>query len=151
DVDGRYRLPALERGTRTITVIARGWAPQLRKVDFKDGLPEQDFRLAPGKPVRLKIADANGKPVPNASVFLLEWKGSKSIYSDHNPNHPKVPDTGIPRRANAEGVWEWKWAPDDPVMVRVYQGRFAELETEVTGGAPEKTVTLKAEHRVTGT
>src|SRR5581483_7982523 len=102
DADGRFRLPALPAGPQSLTVIAPGFAPQLRKVELKPDLPEQDFRMAAGKPVRLRIVDADGKPIPKASVWLHEWKGSKSIYSDHNPNHPKVPDTGIPPRADAE-------------------------------------------------
>jgi RNA polymerase sigma factor (sigma-70 family) len=150
DADGRYRLPALAPGTSSLTVLAPGWAPQLRKVDLRPGLPPQDFRLGPGKPARLRVVGATGRPVPRASVFLMEWKGSKSIYSDHNPNHPKVPDAGIPRRADAGGVWEWRSAPDEPVKLRVYANGFAPLELEVAGGTTERTVTLKAEHRITG-
>ncbi len=30
-----------------------------------------------------------------------------------NPNHPKVPDPKIPCQADADGMWEWTWAPDD--------------------------------------
>jgi len=150
DADGRFRLPALKAGHTTLTVIAAGWAPQMRKVDLRDGVPEQDFRLEPGKPVRLKIVDGTGKPVPSASVWLHEWKGSKSINSDHDPNHPKVPDTGIPKKVDAAGLWEWKYAPADPVKVSIYAKGFAELQTEVTGGTAEKTITLKSEHRITG-
>jgi RNA polymerase sigma factor (sigma-70 family) len=151
DADGRFRLPALAEGPRSITVLAPGFAPQLRKVDLKPGLPDQDFRMAAGKPVRLRIVDGQGMPVSPASVWLHEWKGSKSVYTDHNPNHPKVPDTGIPRRADAGGVWEWLAAPDEPVKVHVHAPGFKSLDLEVTGGSTDRTVTLKAEHRITGT
>jgi uncharacterized GH25 family protein/thiol-disulfide isomerase/thioredoxin len=150
DADGEFRLPALPPGTTSLTVIAPGWAPQLRKVNLQAGLPPQDFRMGPGKPIRLRVVDAAGKPVPRASVYLMEWKGSKSIYSDHNPNHPKVPDTKIPRRTDANGMWEWTSAPDDPVKLRVGLKGFAECELEIAGGSSERTLTLKAEHRVTG-
>jgi len=150
DADGRFRLPALPSGKASITIIASGWSPQMRKIDLKPDLPVQDFRMAAGKPVRLRVVDIAGKPVPKAFVSLLEWKGSKSIYSDHNPNHPKVPDTGIPGRADVDGVWAWPAAPDDAVKVRVYAKGFAALELDVTGGSTDRTVTLKAEHRVTG-
>jgi RNA polymerase sigma factor (sigma-70 family) len=150
DGDGRYRLPALPLGPTPLTVLARGWAPQMRIVDLKDGLPAQDFRMATGKMVRLRFADAAGKPVPKAAVTLKEWKGSRAIYSDHDPNHPKVPDTGVPRAADKDGVWEWPAAPDGPVKVWVAARGFAPQEFEVTGGTTDRTVTLKAEHRVTG-
>lgn len=150
DAEGRFRLPALPAGPRTLTVVAPGFAPQMCKLDLKPDLADQDFRMAAGKLVRLRIANDSGKPIPKAFVYLHEWKGSKSIYSDHNPNHPKVPDTGIPRRADAEGVWEWPSAPDDPVKVQLHAEGYASLEMEVTGGSTDRTVTMKPEHKITG-
>jgi RNA polymerase sigma factor (sigma-70 family) len=150
DADGRFRLPALAPAQTTLTVIAPGWAPQLRKVTLRDGLPPQDFRMGPGKPIRLRVVDAAGKPVPGAYVQITGWKGSESLQSMHNPNHPRVPDTKIPGRANADGVWEWASAPDDPVTLQVSSKGFAAIELQVAGGAPERTVTLKGDHRITG-
>jgi RNA polymerase sigma factor (sigma-70 family) len=150
DAEGRYRLPALSAGTTPLTIIAPGFAPQMREVELKPDLPNQDFRLVRGKPVRLRVVDDRGNPIPGASVTLLEWKGIKSIYSNHDPNHPKVPDTGIPRRADKSGVWKWTDAPDEPVKVQVSAKGFATLELEVTGGSTDQIVTLKAEHRITG-
>lgn len=151
DAEGRYRLPALEPGLTPLTVIAAGFAPQMRQVDLKPGLPPQDFRLGPGQPVRLRFVDAAGKPIPEVYVLLEEWKGSRAIYSNHDPNHPKVPSTGIPKVADADGNWVWPNAPDDPVKILVMARGFTRLELDVTGGATDRTVTLKAEHRVTGT
>ncbi|MEX2026806.1 MAG: carboxypeptidase-like regulatory domain-containing protein [Pirellulaceae bacterium] len=150
DAQGRFQLPALAPRETSLTVIAAGWAPQFRQVNLQAGLPPQNFRMEPGKPIRLRIVDAAGKPVPNAYVSLVGWKGSQSIQSSHNPNHPKVPDTKIPRRTDADGIWEWSSAPDDPVKVHISAKSFAGCELEIAGGVPEETVVLKAEHRVTG-
>ncbi|HEY7312793.1 MAG TPA: sigma-70 family RNA polymerase sigma factor [Gemmataceae bacterium] len=148
DADGWYRLPALPPVETTLTVIATSWAPQLRKVNLRPGMPPQDFRMAAGKPIRLRIVDAAGKPVPKAYVSILGWKGSKSLRSNHNPNHPKVPDPKFPRRANADGIWEWTWAPDDAVKLQISSEGFASRELEIAGGA-ERTVVLGAD-RITG-
>jgi RNA polymerase sigma factor (sigma-70 family) len=151
DAEGRYRLPALPPGLTTLTAMAPGCAPQMRKVDVRAGLPPQDFHLRPGKTIRLRVVDAAGKPVPGASVYLLEWKGSKSIQTNHNPNHPKLPSTKIPRATNTQGVWEWTFAPNDgSVKLQIGKRGFAFSELEVAGGAPERTVTLKANYRITG-
>jgi len=151
DAEGNYRLPAGSVGPSAITVFAPGRAPQFRAVELKPDLPAQDFRLSEGKPVRLRIVDADGKPVPKASVKLIEWKGSKSIASHRNPNHPKMPETGIPKLADADGIWAWPAAPDSAVKVQVFARGFAVLEMDVTGGSTDRTVTLKAEHRIAGT
>jgi RNA polymerase sigma factor (sigma-70 family) len=151
DADGRFRLPALAPGKSAVTVIAPGFAPQYRKLDLKPDLPPQDFRMAAGKPVRLRLVDADGRPIPRAYVSLQEWKGSKSIDSFHNPNHPKVPDTGVPKRADADGVWTWTDAPAEPVKVLIEADGFGRTELTVAGGVTDQSVTLKGDHRVTGT
>jgi protocatechuate 3,4-dioxygenase beta subunit len=142
DKDGRFRLPALPPGRRSLTVIAAGWAPQMRKLDFAPDLPAQEFRLQAGKLVRLVVVDGEGRAIPDAEVTLTEWKGSSSIVSKRNPNHPKVPDAGIPKRTNAEGVWEWPSAPDEPVLVEIYVEGFQTHRIVVTGGGPARTVTF---------
>ncbi len=150
DADGRFRLPALAPGETTLTVVAHGWVPQLRKVNVQADPSPQDFRMAPGKTIRLRIVDADGKPVPKAAVTLTGWRGGESLESNFSPAHPKVPDPKIPNKADADGVWEWTWAPDDPVKVSIWSKGFASPELEIAGGAAERTVTLKAEHLVTG-
>jgi thiol-disulfide isomerase/thioredoxin len=100
-----------------------------------------------GKPIRLQIADAAGKPVPNAYVSVVSWKGIKSL---HNQKHPKVHDTKIPDRADEKGIWEWAWAPADPVKLLIGLEGFADCELEIAGGTAARTVALKANHRITG-
>ncbi len=147
DSDGQFRLPALAPGPTNLTAIAPGWAPQLRPITVQDGLPAQEFRMEPGKTIRLRIVDPAGHTLSKASVSLVEWKGGQSLY---NHNHPKVRDTKIPRETDADGIWEWTWAPDSPVKLSIYREGFASYELEIAGGAPERTVTLKPEHRILG-
>lgn len=151
DAEGRYRLPPLESGETSLTVITSGWAPQYRKIELKSGMPAQDFRLAPGKSMRLRIVDAAGKPVPKAYVTLKEWKKSESIYSVRTPGHPKLPETGIPEQGGDDGVWEWSHAPDESVKLNIWAKGFSASEMEIAGGTPERIVTLKTNHLITGT
>jgi hypothetical protein len=126
-----------------------GFAPQLRKLDLQAGLPPQEFQMRSGKAVRLRVVDAAGKPIPKASVYITEWKGSKSIQTNHNPNHPKVPDVHIPRQTDANGDWEWTAAPDEPVKLHL-RWKGSETDIEVAGGESVRTVALRGEHRITG-
>jgi RNA polymerase sigma factor (sigma-70 family) len=145
DAEGRYRLPALPAEPTSITVLAPGWAPQLRKVPLKPGQEEQHFQMQPGKSLRLQIVDPQGKPLPKATVYLHAWKESKSIYWDHNPNQPKVPDTQISRKVDSEGIWHWKWAPEEQVKVAIYAPGYKSVELEVKSGEAIRKVTLTPE------
>jgi thiol-disulfide isomerase/thioredoxin/uncharacterized GH25 family protein len=150
DANGQFRLPAQEPKLTSLTVIAPRFAPQMRRIELTKGMPPQDFQMESGKPAELRFVDAAGKPVPGVSANLIKWKGSKSVYYETNPNHPKVPDTKIPNKADANGVWRWNSAPADPVTLEIYAKGFASIEATISGGDPPKTVTLRSEHRITG-
>jgi RNA polymerase sigma factor (sigma-70 family) len=147
EADGRYRLPAQGPGNLALTVVAPGWAPQDRTVDVQPGLPAQDFRMTRGRPITLRLVDSGGKPIPQAFISIQRWNGRKAL---HNHDHPNVRDTKVPRRTDANGVWEWTWAPDTPVALHVYANGVAPLDLDLAGGAPERTIILKPEHRVRG-
>jgi RNA polymerase sigma factor (sigma-70 family) len=147
DADGRFRLPALGSGKVALTIVAPGWAPQDRMVDVRPGLPEQDFRMARGRPIRLRFVDPGGKPLPQAYISIRRWNGRQAL---HNHDHPNVRDSKIPRHPGADGVWEWTWAPETPVALSVSAIGCAAQDLELAGGAPERTVVLKPEHRVRG-
>jgi beta-lactamase regulating signal transducer with metallopeptidase domain len=150
DADGRFRLPTQSSKLTSLTVIAPGFAPQLRRIEIKKGLPPQDFKMEPGKTAEIRFVDTSGKPVPYVYANVLSWKGSKSVFYQHNPNQPKVPDTKIPNKADANGVWRWNSAPDGPVTLEIYAKGFARIEVTIAGGDSPKTVTLRPEHLITG-
>ena len=96
-----------------------------------------------------RIIDGGGKPIPHAHVRISEWKGADSL----SPNNPNIAwrDTKIPQRADANGIWEWTWAPVDyRVQLQIDSHGFAPYSLEIMGGAPLRTVTLNAERGVKG-
>jgi len=146
DADGRFRLPALAPHSTTLTLIAPGWAPQERSLDVRLGLAPQNIRLAPGKPIRLRVVDEAGNPVPEAYVSVAEWQGRNAL---HNKKHPSVHDTRVPNRADDNGVYEWGWAPQSAVKFSV-RGDGSSVAVVAAGGEPDQTVMLKGPHVVTG-
>ena len=79
-----------------LTVIAPGWAPKCHWVDLKPDLPEQPIRLERGKPIRVRVVDSSGKPVPEATVNVVEWK-----------DRPLIGETYYTSTSAKDGVWEW--------------------------------------------
>ncbi len=112
DARGIYQFPPLPAGPLTVTVIAPGWSPEMREIVVAPALSPQDFKLQPGKPIRIQFVDAEGKPVPNVGVSLQTWRHKRSLY---NVRHPNVLNTQIPFKSDSKGLYEWTWAPDDTV------------------------------------
>ncbi|QDU47753.1 Thiol-disulfide oxidoreductase ResA [Gimesia panareensis] len=129
DQSGHFETLSLPPGKHPVTVVAPGFMPVRQIVDVNQSLKELTFAMKPGKRLTLKIVDADGNPVPKASVSLQGWHGAKSLY---NVRHSNVLNSGIPTRADENGIYVWDWAPDDPVTYRIL------------GKISAKTVTLVA-------
>lgn len=112
DEQGRYETLKLKPGEYPVTVVAPGYAPDQRKVQVSQSLPDVDFQLKPGHPIRLEFVDQSGNPVPEVQIRIGRWRGTEAIY---NYKHSNVLESGIPRQANQDGVYEWSWAPADTV------------------------------------
>ena len=113
DAEGRYRLPPREAGPLTLTVVAPDWSPAQTRLEVSPANSVADFQLEHGKTVRIAFVDAAGAPIPNVAIGITGWRGGKALY---NYKHPNVLDTKIPTKADENGIFEWKWAPDDAVQ-----------------------------------
>ena len=147
DEKGLYRLPPQPRGPLTITVVAKGWRPALRKVEIAPEMKPFDFRLEPGRDLRLRFVDPSGVPVPSVYVSIDKWRRGESLY---NMRHPNVLDTQIPNRADDAGLYRWDWAPDDAVAYRISKPGYAEQTLDLTADGKEQALTLPKVLRISG-
>ncbi len=147
DEQGRYRFPPLPAGSVTVTVMAQGWMPALRKVEIRRGMPPYDFRLEPGRDLRIRFVDSAGKPVPGVHVGIARWRGGQSLY---NHRHPDVLDTHIPEQADENGVYRWSWAPGDAVTYSFGKEGFVRHGAALIAAASEQTVTLPRILKISG-
>lgn len=125
DASGRYETLRLAPGEHSVTVLAPGFAPQQRKIQASQSQQDVDFQLEAGNSIRIKIVDQSGKPIPEAAVQIAKWRGTEALY---NYKHPNVPESGIPRQADQDGVYTWDWAPADGVTYRVLANGFDSKE-----------------------
>lgn len=150
DQGGGYRFPPLPPGAMTVTVVAEGWAPQLRKIDIKPENPPVNFELTRGKTLRLRFVDRAGTPIPKVGIGIAKWRGGESLY---NYKHPNVLDTKIPVYADENGVYEWTWAPDDAVTYHISLPAKAPpppTTISLTADGAEQMLTLPLQLLVTG-
>jgi beta-lactamase regulating signal transducer with metallopeptidase domain/thiol-disulfide isomerase/thioredoxin/uncharacterized GH25 family protein len=116
DESGHYKTKQLAPGKYPITVLAPGFAPERRIIQVKQSQEHADFQLDAGHPIKIRIVDPSGKPVPKAYVSIARWRGTEAIY---NEKHPNVPESGVPRHADEDGAYAWDWAPADGVAYRI--------------------------------
>ena len=147
NLEGRYQFPPLPAGNLNITVMAPGWMPAVRKVEIKQGMAPFDFRLQPGKELRIRFVDTAGKPIPGVYVGIDTWRGGKSLY---NHRHPNVLNTQIPVQADQNGVYRWDWAPDDAVSYWFEKEAYVRHEATLAATAGEQTITLPRILKITG-
>jgi hypothetical protein len=140
DALGVYRLPPLPPLTLTVTVIAEGWAPDLKKVEITPAKHEANFQLKPGKKLRIRFFDESGKPIPEVFVQTTGWRDCKSLY---NMKHPMVLETKIPDSADKNGIYEWTWAPEDAVEYYFGKQGYEEIENQpITADDKEHKIVL---------
>jgi protocatechuate 3,4-dioxygenase beta subunit len=139
DKQGAFKLPPLPPATRAITVIAKGWAPQRRDVEFGPQTESVDFRLQLGRRLAIHFEDYAGNSIPEVYVGINGWRGAKSLY---NHKHPNVLDTLIPRQSDRDGNYAWDWAPEDEVTYSFGKQGYQQIEQRSLTATGETVVVL---------
>jgi len=73
DANGLFRFDSVELLEYVLTVEAEGFAPQHQHVDVRSGMQSQEFNLKPGRLLRGRVVDANGRPVVGGCIVLNRW------------------------------------------------------------------------------
>ncbi len=103
---GVYQLLGCEPVRTSLVVTAAGRAPELREVAIERDMPSVDFKLKPGKTIRIRVLDAAGRPLPRTRIFFQSWRGDSHRYELGT----------IHEYTDKNGIWEWKEAPSDAVI-----------------------------------
>jgi protocatechuate 3,4-dioxygenase beta subunit len=147
DSDGKFILPTLKPGKQSITVVAKGFQPQRRLIECKAGSHVADFKMEPGKRLRVQVVDGAGKPI-KAYFSIHRWQDKESIYTHV---HPNVLPLEIPFQTNDAGLYEWSWAPADAVTYFVQvKGLQNKLVTFTASDATTERVVMKPTPSVAG-
>ncbi|HEV3137181.1 MAG TPA: M56 family metallopeptidase, partial [Pirellulales bacterium] len=148
DDQGVYRLPPLPPGPMRVTVVAKGWMPEMRRIEIAPNIAPLDFQLKAGKTLRIRLVDNDGAPITQGYFRIENWRGAQSLYND---DHSNVINSQIPRHPDKDGIYEWTWAPDDAVTFRVSAiGDFSAPEVSFTANDQEQVFKLLPHLRIGG-
>ena len=105
DAEGVYKLVGCPPDqVARIVASATGLATDMKQVRIQQDMDPVDFTMQPGGHVRIRVADADGEPIPKARIFFQQWRGRQIEYFEFDH---------VDQYADEHGVWEWNEAPLD--------------------------------------
>jgi protocatechuate 3,4-dioxygenase beta subunit len=138
DGEGRYRLPVAP-GSHVVTVVAEGYAPDLRRLPAVQRSEVSDFVLGLGRVFRGRFVDTQGRPIASVHVAPDTWRGCRTL-EDQRLN------------ADADGRFRWASAPADEVLFDMGKAGYMWIRKRpYTASDEEITITLHPYLRVHGT
>jgi beta-lactamase regulating signal transducer with metallopeptidase domain/thiol-disulfide isomerase/thioredoxin/uncharacterized GH25 family protein len=146
EADGTCRLPAFAAGPMPVTILAKGWMPDSRKVEIGPKMGPVAFELKSGKRLRIRFVDRSGAPIPKVFAPIEQWRGVRHLLFNRS-GETKI---DIPETADKRGVLEWSWAPDDPITFNIMQSGFASITRTITADDNEHVVAMDPVLRITG-
>lgn len=134
-------------GRSQILIEAPGYQPVASPVFAKAGLYTNDFALQKGKGIRGVVTLADGTPVANATVALVER--SDSAYMDRPGELRRSGSGGEFQRSNVKGEFEFQ-AKLEPHTIFAAHPQHGFAEVRATNVATSGKVVLQAWGRVEG-
>jgi protocatechuate 3,4-dioxygenase beta subunit len=135
---GQFTLENCDRGPTIVTVQAEGFAPRFQDVRIDDRTAPVEFRMTePGSVLRVRVVDAQGKPMAGAMFGADTWRNHRSI-------HFRV-ETG------PDGRVAWRSAPRDVVLYYAGKAEFMwKRDFPLTASDREQTIILYPKLVITG-
>jgi len=138
DAQGQFQASA-NPGTATWTVQAPGYAPDLRVVTIKAGMPAVDIRLGPGGVIEGRVTDQVGKPIEGVWVSAEDWRKNRRRLH-------------LVAKTDAEGNFKITDAPADEVTFDIGKPDYMVLENyAMEPGERRYNITLRPTLKVRGT
>jgi hypothetical protein len=113
--DGRYELVGCPPEQTSLIATAAGRAPELKELRIETDMPPADFRLEPGRTIRVRVVDPEGNPIPRTRIFFKSWRSTSHGYNPRDYELGKILEY-----TDENGVWEWNEAPADTVVCSIY-------------------------------
>jgi cytochrome c biogenesis DsbD-like protein len=102
DSDGKFAFHRQRPQRRLIGVHAEGWAPTLQSFGTNSTI---EIRLQKGTPLRVRVEDASGQPLPGVDANLTELEGTNGGRWSYPLGY---------WHTGAQGTFVWTNTPDQP-------------------------------------
>ncbi len=117
--EGVYAMLRCAEGSTPVGVTATGFGPEVKDVNIQPGMSPVDFVLPPGKRIRVRVTEADGKPIAKTRMFHQRWRNKTNF--DYQ--------MGLKMHENTDedGIWEWSSAPEDTMVFDICPPKFMQI------------------------
>jgi protocatechuate 3,4-dioxygenase beta subunit len=145
--DGQFHVLGCKPGKTLLSAEAKGYAPTTLDVDLGAGTGPFRLTLKGGRLLCLRVADAAGMPVSNATVWLDTFpRGTSGL------NAPVSVQTEFNRKTGPDGRLKWSGAPDGELAFDIFAPGFMRLSREkAPADGQEHVITLPPALTISGT
>lgn len=134
DQRGQFRFAHCKPGRQVLTVVASGWAPEIRTVTLVPPSAPVDFQLKKGRTIRIRVINTEGKPLAGTRIFPNTWRRRR-----------RLTGLGVELLTDEEGRWVWDSAPEDAVKLDIFKrGHVNIRRRELATQEKEHVITLNA-------
>lgn len=138
DEKGQFHSNA-NPGNVTWTIQAAGYAPDLKTVFIKAGMPPVEIRLEPGRVITGSVTDLAGKPIEGAGISAENWRKNRRRLH-------------LEAKTDVEGNFRVADAPPDEVTFDVGKDGYMIRENyAMKAGERKYEITLRPTLKVRGT
>lgn len=106
--DGKFTFEHCRLKATVLTIVAKGFSPELINVGVSELTEPAMIRLKPANTIRIRIVDPAGAPIENARVSPDTWRAHRSLA-----------EVEMNERTDANGLFEWQDAPADVIKYAV--------------------------------
>ena len=147
DLEGRFTLKGAKPGTGLLTANADGFAPVTKRIELPAQARQQEFRLSSGRTLTIHVADTEGNPIPEATVWYNNFENSQDPYS----SAPPTPQVEFLKKTDPNGHVTWIHAPRRPLIFDAHaQGFMRNSGVTIDASSEEFTVVLSPALTVSG-
>lgn len=138
DEKGRYRLPPCKPGEYTLAVVKKGYAPGSRRLEVDSNRRTFDLSLVEGKPIRIKVVDTEGKPLPGAAVLTAIDRETLSL----DGKYDRESKSRRSLETDSEGRWGRLWLPGESLWFVIRKEGYEKVNVTLGPSEEEHLVTL---------
>ena len=144
DEHGRFTIEKCQYGQLVITVIAKGYAQDMKDLDVEKSPVDVEFYLEPGYTVQVRVVNSDGKPIKGAKVEADEWRQLNS-YSERSRS------IRLSAKTDVYGLATIYDAPSDAVLYTISAESYSYIrDYEMVPSEEEYIIALFDKSRIVG-